>query len=81
MAISKKIPDKKKVDALLERGGRVKNDKREDTTLRSFHLRLTQRMIDEIDHHCSNDFHMKKSRHSWIVEAILEKLAREEKST
>ncbi|CCM10660.1 protein of unknown function (plasmid) [Cardinium endosymbiont cEper1 of Encarsia pergandiella] len=80
MAISKKLPSyERQVNDLINKGGAVANtNKKEERTIQNIQLRLPNSLIKKIDSQCTNDdYKIKKSRHSWILDAILEKIDRE----
>lgn len=78
---SKSPPDDAKVKEIIDRGGSVLSDRRDEVhedEQKNLQLRLYQSMIAEIDERRKKVKRGKKpSRHSWIVEAIEEKLERE----
>lgn len=73
--------DDAKIKEIIDRGGSVLSDRREEVyedTQKNLQLRLYQSMISEIDERRKKVKRGKKpSRHSWIVDAIEEKLERE----
>ena len=79
MAISKKPKHENlDVEKLINKGGSVPTEKTSETTtpkIRLVQLRLTDDLLNEIDS-IRNQFrgHPKPSRHSWILEAIIEKI-------
>lgn len=80
MAISKKLPSyERKVSDLINKGGAVPNaSKKEERSIQNIQLRLPNSLVQKIDSQCTNAYyHIKKSRHSWILDAILEKIDRE----
>lgn len=80
MAISKKVPSyERKVNDLINKGGAVANtNKKEERTIQNIQLRLPNSLIQKIDSQCTNAYYqIRKSRHSWILDAILEKLDRD----
>ncbi|MDN5247507.1 MAG: hypothetical protein V3580_03940 [Candidatus Cardinium sp.] len=80
MAISKKSPSyERKVSDLINKGGAVPNtSKKEERSIQNIQLRLPNSLIQKIDSQCINDYYqVKRSRHSWILDAILEKIDRE----
>ncbi|MGI2298350.1 hypothetical protein ACRRVB_00780 [Candidatus Cardinium hertigii] len=80
MAISKKLPSyERKVSDLINKGGAIANtNKKEERSIQNVQLRLPNSLIQKIDNQCTNDYYqIKKSRHSWILDAILEKIDRE----
>lgn len=82
MAISSKPKGKQvDVDALINKGGSVpvKEAEQDTSTLIRLQLRLAPEMLTRIDN-ARNRWGAKPSRHFWILEAIAEKLKREEKN-
>lgn len=80
MAISKKLPSyERKVSDLINKGGAVPNNsKKEERSIQNIQLRLPNSLVQKIDSQCTNVYYqVKKSRHSWILDAILEKIDRE----
>ena len=77
----KTTPDDPKIKEIIDRGGSVLSDRREEVyedEQKNLQLRLYQSMISEIDERRKKVKRGKKpSRHSWIVDAIEEKLERE----
>jgi hypothetical protein len=70
--------DERRIDALIEKGGSVASPAAGDK--RSLvQLRLTQSVIGRIDA-VRKRRTVAPPRHAWMLEAILEKLAREEES-
>lgn len=82
MAISKKLPStSNKVTELINKGGAVPSTQDQKIIVKNLQLRLPQDLIEKMDSYCQeNRYHTKKSRHSWILEAILEKIERTEKA-
>lgn len=77
MSISKKMPyNTTKIDALINKGGTVPNAfSSVEKIIKTLQLRLPKDLIDQIDLDCQNNpYKVKRSRHSWILEAILEKI-------
>ncbi|MEF2233372.1 MAG: hypothetical protein V3580_04895 [Candidatus Cardinium sp.] len=80
MAISKKLPSyERKVSDLINKGGAVPNtSKKEERSIQNIQLRLPNSLVQKIDSQCTNSYYqVKRSRHSWILDAILEKIDRE----
>jgi hypothetical protein len=78
MAISKKPFIKNNdIDSLINKGGSVPSSQKIKASLevKLVQLRLTTDILDEIDE-IRNAFrgHPKPSRHSWILNAIIEKI-------
>jgi len=71
--------NEKKVAAVIERGGHVPNENTTDDDLKLVQLRLMPDVVTEIDGTRSSR-RPKPSRHSWLLEAIYEKLEREQKT-
>lgn len=78
---SKVTPNDAKVKEIIDRGGSVLSDRQGEAyedEQRNVQLRLYQSVIAEIDERRKRVKRGKKpSRHSWIVDAIEEKLKRE----
>jgi hypothetical protein len=69
--------DEQKIDALIERGGTVPRDKTAGKTRQMMvQLRLSSDLIQRIDK-SRRKRTVAPSRHSWILEALLEKLKSE----
>jgi hypothetical protein len=90
MAISKRPPLRKAVseadiDAVISKGSTVIKDVKPDM-VKHFNIRLTSDILSQIDRH--RERRPRKpgspklgiSTHDWIVEAVLEKLEKENKS-
>jgi len=86
MADTPPTPDPAKVREIINRGGSVAGDPARSESqsvegsnpIRPVNLRLLQSQVEEIDAARQKPRRGKKpSRHSWIVEAIEEKLKRE----
>ena len=80
MAISKKPVSKSAVseatiNAVIEKGGSVAYDK-QDSGKKNLQLRLEADLIEKIDSARKNKS-VPPSRHTWILEAIFEKLQKE----
>lgn len=80
MAISKKPSSKPTVSeaeikAIIEKGGSVADDKK-DSGKKNLQLRLEADLIGQIDKARKNKS-VPPSRHTWILEAIFEKLQKE----
>jgi hypothetical protein len=73
--------DDVRIKEIIDRGGSVFGDRHKESyedEQKNVQLRLYQSMIAEIDEHRKRVKRGKKpSRHSWIVDAIAEKLDRE----
>ena len=79
MAISRK-PSKSDVseatiNAIIEKGGSIAQDKK-DAGKKNLQLRLETNLIDQIDE-IRGKRTIPPSRHTWILEAIYEKLQKE----
>ena len=71
-------PDEATIRAVIERGGTVAGEGRTDEAVRKLlQLRLPITLIDRIDG-VRRAHDVPPSRHHWILEAIHEKLGREE---
>ncbi|MCG8341060.1 MAG: hypothetical protein MI674_07380 [Cytophagales bacterium] len=86
MAISKSLPDES-ITHLINKGGAVvnepkgKNEASKEVKLKSMQLKLPAVLMEEIDKLCwDSEYQVRKPRHSWIVEAILEKVNRSKHS-
>jgi len=87
MAISKKLPnpkkesvittDENKVLELINKGGKVPIQKEGSKIIKGVHLRLPEELVTQIDVSRSKDYGVSYSRHSWITQAIIEKLEKE----
>lgn len=66
-----------KVQAIINKGGIPAKTNKEDNSIVVFNLRLINNLVARIDT-LKNKRSIKPSRHSWILEAIYEKLEREE---
>lgn len=80
MAISEKLTSyERKVNDLINKGGAISNtNKKEERSIQNIQLRLPSSLIQKIDNQCTNDYYqVKKSRHSWILDAIIEKIDRQ----
>jgi hypothetical protein len=80
MAISRKPSNKTDVseaaiNAIIEKGGSVAQDKK-DTGKKNLQLRLESDLINQIDEVIERRT-IPPSRHTWILEAIYEKLQKE----
>lgn len=80
MAISKKPVSKTTaseaaITAIIEKGGSIANEKL-DTGKKNLQLRLDSDLIAQIDS-ARKSKSVPPSRHSWILEAIFEKLQKE----
>jgi len=72
--------DERRIEAIINKGGStaIEETKAEETT-RNVQLRLTPRLISRIDAvRGRKPKEIRQDRHPWIIEAILEKLQREE---
>ncbi len=87
MAISRKLPSSKnglliskekenKITELINKGGKVSLKNKEVKVIKGVQLRLPQELIIRIDESRSKNYGV--SRHSWISQAITEKLKKEE---
>lgn len=75
------VPQRVDVDALISKGGGVAErepqpDKKESTTS-SVVLRIPAHLLGRIDEALASRL-LKTPRHTWLLEAVLEKLEREE---
>ncbi|WP_243018275.1 MULTISPECIES: hypothetical protein [Candidatus Cardinium] len=80
IAISKKLPSyERKVSDLINKGDAVFHDnKKEERIIQNIQLRLPNSLIQKIDNQCTHGYYqVKKSRHSWILDAIIEKIDRQ----
>jgi hypothetical protein len=91
MAIARKPKTKKSdnndvdIDALINKGGSIadtsedsqNNAKREDAKEKKMSLRIPMLVSDRVDDVIKNRL-LRISRHAWILDAIVEKLEREE---
>lgn len=79
MVIAKK-PKKIDVEALINKGGSIAKDKNlsvcQDIKEKSVVLRIPSSMIDSIDKMLKTRL-LRMPRHTWILEAIAEKIERE----
>jgi hypothetical protein len=67
------------INALIEKGGSVATHEEPHAKTRNFQLRLTDEMRERIDRACQKRI-VKPSWHSYIMEAVLEKLKADERS-
>ena len=78
---SKKSPsaDDRRVEALIEKGGSVASDHEEGKGIRPqlVQLRLPRSLVQRIDRARKHRI-VAPSRHTWLLEALLEKLETEE---
>ena len=81
---SKKSPsaDDRRVEALIEKGGSVAPDHEEGKGIRPqlVQLRLPRSLVQRIDRARKHRI-VAPSRHTWLLEALLEKLETEEHQT
>lgn len=69
-------PDERRINALIEKGGTVAADDSPTTKQMLVQLRLPSDLIQRIDR-TRQKRTVPPSRHSWILEALLEKLKAE----
>ncbi len=69
--------NEKAVNAIIERGGQVPKSNKVSKNISLVQLRLATDVLTQIDDNRLTR-HPKPSRHSWLLEAIYEKLQREE---
>jgi hypothetical protein len=67
-----KLPNKKKIEEFIEKGGKTKADNTIKDVLK-FNVCLPRKIADMIDKNREERID-KVSRHHWIIEAIMEKL-------
>jgi hypothetical protein len=70
-------PSETAIRAFIDRGGSVSGEGADDVRTKLVQLRLAQHLIERIDRTRGAE-RVPPSRHHWILEAILEKLEREE---
>lgn len=80
MSVRKRLEKKKTepvdVDALIEKGAKVKEDMHlEDTKWSYINVRISNKMLDDVDSAVSNRVGI--TRTGWILEALYEKLKKE----
>jgi len=68
------------INALIEKGGSVATHEEAHPRTRNFQLRLNDEIRERIDRACKKRI-VKPSWHAYIMEAILEKLQADERST
>ena len=68
------------VMALIEKGGSVATNKPKRTKPRLVQLRLSYEVVDRIDSVIQSRL-VPPSRHTWLLEAVYEKLQREEETS
>lgn len=75
MVISTKLPPAcDSIDELINKGGSVPKDHEQVIDIKNVQLRLPINLIKEIDRQCQGTYKVKKSRHSWILDAIVDKI-------
>ncbi len=73
--LEKPINENIDIDALIEKGARVKEDKIEDSKQWTYiNIRIPVKMLDNVDECVSNRIGI--TRTGWLLEAIHEKLKR-----
>ena len=72
-------PSETAIRAFIERGGSVPSDTADEARSKLVQLRLSPQLIARIDR-VRQAARVPPSRHHWLLEAILEKLEREEAS-
>ena len=82
MAISRKpkaLPDQEKVDvdALINKGGSIASEPRSPKAVSQVQLRVPSDLLAQVDA-AVQQRPIKTPRHTWFMEAIAEKLAREQ---
>ena len=83
MAIAKKPNNKleeDKINALIEQGGSIPKDKVTGDVIKLIQLRIPSSEIERIDNLIASR-RPKPPRHSWILEAIYEKLEKDSVQT
>ncbi len=74
---SKPVVSEKVISAVIEKGGSVSTEKNNPgKTEQTVNIRLPEDILSEIDQSVSFR-RIKISRHTWLMEAIIEKLDRE----
>ena len=74
---SKLVVSEKVISAVIEKGGSVSTEKNnKGKTEQTVNIRLLEDILSEIDQSVSSR-RIKISRHTWLMEAIIEKLDRE----
>jgi hypothetical protein len=68
-----KLPDDQRINALIDKGGTVPSETRDKSKLMLVQLRLSPDIIQRIDKNRKKRT-VPPSRHSWILEALLDKL-------
>ena len=81
MAISKKPSSKinvseAEINAIIEKGGSVASDSKKEMGKKNLQLRLDTELIEKIDE-ARGKRTVSPPRHTWILEAIYEKLQKE----
>ena len=71
------LPDKQKVKSVIEKGGGVASSSAASDKPKNVQLRLLPDIIQRIDHTRKSRI-VAPTRHAWLLEAVLEKLEREE---
>ena len=71
------LPDKRKVKAVIEKGGGVASSSVASDKPKNVQLRLLPDIIQRIDLSRKGRI-VPPTRHAWLLEAVLEKLEREE---
>ncbi len=78
---SKPNVSEKAISAVIEKGGSVPTEKNAKGKIeQTVNIRLPENILDEIDNSV-NSRRIKISRHTWLMEAIIEKLDRESSKT
>ena len=82
MAIAKKPkktqPSEKAIDAFIDKGGNAASKKKERAIV-PVQLRMPSEMLDEVDAVIESRPY-KQSRHTWLLEAVFEKIEREKQA-
>jgi len=73
--LERPAPDESQITALINKGGSVATRREGVERTRNVQLRLPESLIPRIDSNLANRL-PKPSRHSWLLEAIFEKLER-----
>ena len=74
--VEKPQQNENEIATLINKGGSIATERAGQQPTKNVQLRLTDPLITAIDTSCNKRF-PKPPRHSWLLEAIMEKLERE----